>query len=245
MDANDINAKLCDAAKRGDLREVLAVLEENGSSHGIQYTFEELLPLLENNSKLDSFVDALEANRRLQEAARQGDIGGIRAALAEGANDFSGALLEAARNNHIFISSYLINCGAKLDICGNIYNKLACESGALLYLAISNENTQLFALLLENNIDNKLEIIKKHKPPFWPGTRISWSTPYNIVEHTALTWAAHCGKDAIVQALLERGGVSRSERLRAAKEALAGGHPLLAATLAGGAWKPEKPARSA
>jgi ankyrin repeat protein len=119
-----------------------------------------------------------------------------------------------------------------------------------LYISIEINNVDIVNLLLDKGIENFLCVLQPKKLPLMAQfesifyqVHYTWRRPVDIIEHTALTWAARCGKDAIVQALLERGGVSRSERLRAAKEALAGGHPLLAATLAGGAWKPEKPAR--
>jgi ankyrin repeat protein len=55
------------------------------------------------------------ANAALWEASRQGDIGGIRAALADGADGLDTALIQAAKNGHVAAIHYLIDHGAAPD----------------------------------------------------------------------------------------------------------------------------------
>jgi hypothetical protein len=87
-------------------------------------------------------TSTLPSNEALLDAAKRGDIGGIRAALADGAQNLNGALFAAAREGHATAAGYLVDRGADphaRDNCGD----------TPLHKAAMKSHTEVAALLLE------------------------------------------------------------------------------------------------
>jgi hypothetical protein len=70
-----------------------------------------------------------EANKRLIEAVKAGDIGGIRALLADGADDLDLALIVAIRERHAQAAAYLLDSGANAQAWNNRPIRRALEVG--------------------------------------------------------------------------------------------------------------------
>jgi hypothetical protein len=69
----------------------------------------------------------MDANQKLIEAAKQGDIGGIRAALAEGATDLQTAFREAAFADQAVAASYLMDRCVIYRDRGGYYHNIIIE----------------------------------------------------------------------------------------------------------------------
>jgi hypothetical protein len=70
-----------------------------------------------------------EANKALREAAKRGDIGGIRAALEAGARDRLAALADAVAGGHVLAAGYLLDRGASIRFF-SVLAPAAVQSGS-------------------------------------------------------------------------------------------------------------------
>lgn len=82
---------------------------------------------MKGDFKYPKDIRVREANHQLMEAARLGDIGGIRAALAKGADDLTHALLEAIQNECAQAVGYLIDNGANINISEDLSSGLTIK----------------------------------------------------------------------------------------------------------------------
>jgi hypothetical protein len=87
----------------------------------------------------------MDANQKLIEAAKQGDIGGIRAALAEGATYLQTAFQQAAFADQAVAASYLMDQGA---IC----NRRSSYEEDMLFNVFQNDNFAVFKMLIERDV---------------------------------------------------------------------------------------------
>jgi hypothetical protein len=112
-------------------------------------------------------------NQNLLDAARCGDIGAIRAALAESAGGLNQALVEASKAGQVIAAGYLIDRGADLHASRDQALRLAARQGqaevlrllldrgadlhamdeCALYWAASNDRLEAAQLLLERGAD--------------------------------------------------------------------------------------------
>jgi hypothetical protein len=82
------------------------------------------------------FWRKFQTNRALQKAASQGDIGGVRAALAKGASELDKALLQAIRQNHLLTVVYLLGHGANPN-AGDTQGEALGEAARLDHVEIA------------------------------------------------------------------------------------------------------------
>lgn len=116
-----------------------------------------------------------EAIAALIEAAKQGDIGGARAALAEGigpddvAKGRKTALIHAVERNRMPLAQYLVSCGANLEY-GTFDGKRP------LHFAVAGERVEMVRFLLSAganpaSTDARGRTPTKYLPYFWGGPK--------------------------------------------------------------------------
>jgi hypothetical protein len=105
------------------------------------------------------------ANIRLRKAASRGDIGGIRAAIAEGARELDEALRAAARRGCVQAAVYLLAQGASPKVFQGWASRTATES--LLVVTARRGNVSIIELAIQSDsinesIDNLLRESVSH-----------------------------------------------------------------------------------
>jgi ankyrin repeat protein len=150
---------------------------------------------------------------RLLDAARVGDIGAIRATLAEGADNLDAALVVACGQGQTAAAAYLLDRGAALD--ARSWTQEGEGSGlgvdTPLTAAAAGGHLETVLLLLERGADiNARAAFAPAEPQDDPAPEHPW--------HTALTAAAQFGQAEVVAFLLERGAGDRNEALREAAQ---------------------------
>jgi ankyrin repeat protein len=89
------------------------------------------------------------AEQALIKAAEKGDIGGIRAALAQGAQDANRALIRASAGGHALAVGYLLDHGADIHFA----LRGGPRPGDPLREAVRNKRVEVVRLLLERGAD--------------------------------------------------------------------------------------------
>jgi ankyrin repeat protein len=87
----------------------------------------------------------MNANERLLRAARDGDIGAMRAAIAEGADDLNQALIRAAGEGRALAASYLLDAGADIHFA----SPLSAVYSDALAAASAGGHSETARLLIE------------------------------------------------------------------------------------------------
>jgi hypothetical protein len=105
-------------------------------------------PESESKSPVVAGPDAGEANEKLRDAAERGDIGGIRAAMAEGADNLNWALFAATEAGEATAVAYLLDCGADPNAITHSFGRFIVPLSTLRR-ALDFGREELFELLIE------------------------------------------------------------------------------------------------
>jgi ankyrin repeat protein len=150
-----------------------------------------------------------KANVALKRAAKAGDIGGIRAALAQGANNIGKGLFYAAGAGQVNAAAYLLNIGAGTHFAGE---KGRERLNRVFYEVVRQGHEKTARLLIESGVDPRLpynlplqEAIKAGHFSIVAllldsGVKLNGHLPYS-----PLAVAARAGRLAIMKLLLDRG----------------------------------------
>jgi ankyrin repeat protein len=166
-----------------------------------------------------------DANHRLWNAARSGDIGGVRSALADGANNFGEALVEASRNNFLAAAAYLLDRGADVHFSDDLPLRRAAEHGhaetvRLLLERGANIHAHDEYALNQAAVNGQPETVRLLLDQ---GADAFFNTDH------VLCWSARYGQAEVVRLLLERG--VRDTRGQARQWAAERGHVKVVALL--------------
>jgi hypothetical protein len=144
---------------------------------------------------------AADPNRDLWNAARLGDIGGVRAALADGAGNLGEALVECARNNLLQGAADLLDRGADVGFGDGLPLRRAAEHG----------NADMVRLLLERganvHADNEYALQQAAVNGHAETVRVLLDAGADLFFQVdfMLAWPARYGQAEVVRLLLGRG----------------------------------------